>query len=153
VKRISRPKPARRISPETAQTVSLVESWKSLQQRYFPDRLDLLDYQLCWSKQVQTRCLASCSTEKRRILVANAFRDFDTGDFLEPLLYHEMCHAVLGKPRVGKKGRRILHGREFKELEKRHPKIPALDAWIEEGGWSKLVRKAKRRKKVLGQIR
>lgn len=60
--------------------------------------------------------------------------------YLEALIYHEMCHAVLGPPKIVKR-RRIMHGRDFKALEKRHPEIKLLDTWIKAGGWSMAAKK------------
>jgi hypothetical protein len=59
---------------------------------------------------------------------------------LEALIYHEMCHAVVGikKSINGKRNR--IHGREFYELERQHPGIEQLDLWIKSGGWQKVVR-------------
>ena len=66
---------------------------------------------------------------------------------LEALLYHELCHAVLG-PLPVVRGRRAVHGREFRALERRHPAIPALDAWIKQGGWRTAVRRAKQQARM-----
>ncbi len=60
--------------------------------------------------------------------------------YLPALIYHEMCHAVLGD-KVGRAGsKRMWHGPAFRQLEKRHPDIEKLDLWIKKGGWSKAVR-------------
>ena len=63
--------------------------------------------------------------------------------YLEPLLYHEMCHAALGEPEIVK-GKRIMHGSDFKALEKKHPEITQLNSWIKSGGWNKAVDKIER---------
>ncbi len=68
-------------------------------------------------------------------------------EHLPALLYHEMCHAVLGKPEVVG-GRRKIHTREFKELESRHPSISNLDRWIKQGGWFAVARAHRRRWKL-----
>lgn len=62
--------------------------------------------------------------------------------YLEALIYHEMCHAVLGPPKVVR-GRRVIHGKEFKALERLHPEIKALDNWINSGGWNLSVRQSR----------
>jgi hypothetical protein len=110
--------------------------WKSLRLEYFPDRADIDDYRVLWSKRKQTSCLASCSIGNRRIYVASAMRLPDSQAYLEPLIYHEMCHAILGPPKIVR-GRRIMHGRDFKALERRHPEIKALNHWIKAGGWTR----------------
>ena len=127
--------------------------WLQLVGRFFPDREDIRSYTIRWSSRRQRRVLASCHIGRRVVKVAQELRDPSHQKWLEPLLYHEMCHAILGKEveRRGKK--RAWHGNKFKELESRHPEIKALDAWIRSGGWTSAVRShrakashAKRRK-------
>jgi len=122
-----------------ATPVSLEEIWRKIRADYFPDRDDLDRYQLHWSNRRQTRSLATCSVAKLRVDVAAALNSSQLLPVLEPLLYHEMCHAYLGEPRVVR-GRRVMHGKEFKQLERRHPKISFLDNWIENGGWDEAVK-------------
>ena len=89
----------------------------------------------------QKRVLASCNIHRRRILVAQELNNSSTSQWLEPILYHEMCHAVIGHGvALSPSGKRQWHGKEFKELEARHPQIKALDSWIRSGGWAKAVR-------------
>jgi len=114
--------------------------WKKLRLKYFPDREDIDDYKVKWSKRKQTSCLASCSIHNKRVVVAEAMADPESTAYLEPLIYHEMCHAILGEPKVVK-GRRIMHGKDFKALERKHPEIPALNKWIKDGGWSAAVKR------------
>ena len=115
-------------------TTDLEILWERLSDRYFPDSAQLADYTVVWSNRRHRSCLASCNVERQRVIVARAMNIDTAKPFLEPLLYHEMCHAVLGKPKVVG-GRRIIHGRDFRELERRHPRIPQLDHWINSGGW------------------
>ena len=131
----------------------LREKWTELQAKYFPDRPDLLSYRVVWSKRKQRSCLASCSIENNRVRVAGAMKLQASSPYLEPLLYHEMCHAALGEPKVAN-GRRIMHGREFKRLERRHPCTRLLDCWIRSGGWADAVQTyARERASALPQYR
>ncbi|MCB0311610.1 MAG: SprT-like domain-containing protein, partial [Bdellovibrionales bacterium] len=118
----------------------LKTEWLALRKRYFPDRPDIDSYTVVWSRRDQKRTLASCNTQKRRIRVA---RELDLDRYhcwLAPLLYHEMCHAVLDR-KVSKSGKKFLwHGPEFRQLEKMHPETASLDNWIAEGGWAQAVR-------------
>lgn len=133
------PAPVEPIAPIT----SLKDEWLFVRKTYFPDRPDLDDYRVVWSTRRHTSTLASCNVERRRILVAAAFQLEEAKPHLEALLYHEMCHAVLGRPkRVGR--RRVIHGRDFRELERRHPGIPELDRWIKLGSWHTATRKSRR---------
>lgn len=114
----------------------LLEIWRTLRLEYFPDREDIDDYRVLWSKRRQTSSLASCSIENRRVYVASAMKLPESQPFVVPLIYHEMCHAILGPPKIVR-GRRIMHGRDFKALERRHPEIKALNHWIRVGGWAR----------------
>ena len=117
----------------------LRQMWISIRQHYFPAQPELDTYSLSWSYRNHRCTLASCNVDRRRILVAHLMRYPEAISFLEPLLFHEMCHAALGKPK--RRGRRrILHGREFRALERQHPRIVELDGWIKAGGWHRLVR-------------
>ncbi len=134
-----------RLEIDTLQPEILRELWTKLLAQYFPDRQDLSDYSIRWVDRSQRRTLASCSVTRRRVHVAAALNCSRCEPILEPLIYHEMCHAVLGKP-IEVDGRRVWHGREFKALERRHPGIPELDAWIRAGHWMSAVRTHKSRK-------
>lgn len=140
-------RPERRAAPQTSEIdAELTALWRAIREHYFPDRPEIDGYRVIWSYRKHSFTLASCNVERRRVAVAHVMQLEDARPFLDPLLYHEMCHAVLGiPPRVN--GRRQIHGREFKELERRHPGIQALDAWIRVGGWRTAVRKSRRRPK------
>lgn len=121
--------------------VDLQQIWNELLKAYFPEReSDLSNYKVSWSARRQKRTLASCNIRKRRVNVAREMSLAQCLEFLKPLIYHEMCHAVLGD-KVGRAGtKRLWHGPEFRALESRHPEIKKLDLWIRSGGWSRAVR-------------
>jgi len=128
-----------------APSYALRECWEKLRLTYFPDQPELELYSIRWSDRNQRSCLASCNLEKRRITVAKVLDHPSCHSYLEPLIYHEMCHAALG-PIKKVNGRRVIHGREFKLLERRHPGIAELDRWIKLGGWFNAVKQHRRRK-------
>lgn len=118
----------------------LARIWEALIVEYFPDEPRLREYRIIWSKRRQLRTLASCNIDSFRVRVAQELDHPRHHCWLAPLLYHEMCHAVLGDS-VRQKGEKARwHGPEFRALEKRHPEIPELDKWIRSGGWSSAVR-------------
>ncbi|MCB9029600.1 MAG: SprT-like domain-containing protein [Deltaproteobacteria bacterium] len=114
--------------------------WDKLWMEYFPTRNDLAAYTIRWSNRRQKRTLASCSLENRRIVVAQELNHPKYSMHLEPLIYHEMCHAVLGYEVSQSGEKRLWHGPEFKRLERHHPGIKTLDKWIHTGGWLSAVR-------------
>ncbi len=131
------------LAPATPPLPPLHERWTALRAAYFPNQPELDAYRIVWSTRKHKRTLASCNVYRRRVSVAMAMTLPEAEPHLDALLYHEMCHAALGVPkRAG--GRRILHGREFRELERRHPGIVLLDRWIIDRGWSAAVRKFNR---------
>ncbi len=119
-------------------TPDIKKLWVNLRQVYFPTRTDLDFYKVEWATRKRVRLLAKCDLKKKVVTVASPMRQSQCHGLLEPLLFHEMCHAVLGEPKIIN-GRAIYHGKDFKALEQRHPKIRHLDHWIKNGGWDKAV--------------
>ncbi len=118
----------------------LLTTWQKLKSEYFPNNKELDSYSITWAKRKRTRLLASCNINTKEVVVSYAMNDSSIKHFLSPLIYHEMCHAVLGKTK--KKGRRnVFHGKEFKILEDRHPEIKDLNTWIKTGGWDLAVKR------------
>lgn len=120
----------------------LYRIWTELQKKHFPDIPDLLSFKLVWSNRHQSRCLASINLQKKVVRVAPAMKLKESYYFLSPLLYHEMCHAIVGIK--VERGRRKMHTKEFKILESKNPDIFILNQWIDSGGWKKATRKAKK---------
>ena len=124
-------------SPELSQV------WRAVREQYFPDRSDLDQYIVSWSRRRQRRTLASCHVGKKIVHVAKELRDPLFSKYLPALLYHEMCHAALGQNVGYHRGKRAWHGPRFRELERRHPGIAELDDWIKSGGWAYAVRRSR----------
>ena len=139
----TKPAPVRRKTrtPDGA----LEARWKTIRAEWFPDREDLDSYSVYWSTRRQRRVLASCNIRRKLISVAQEMNDPEYFELLTPLLYHEMCHAVLGEDVQRYGSKRAWHGHEFKALEKRHPGIAVLDTWIRSGGWARAVRRHRTR--------
>jgi hypothetical protein len=139
---------AARASPRRTQAPAisdpqLLALWQRLQAEYFPERADLLQYTVFWSNRAQRRVLGSCHMRSQRVRVARELQALDCQEWLEPLLYHEMCHAVIGLGVERSSKGRAWHGATFRALERRHPRVAALDVWIRSGGWAKAVRSAR----------
>ncbi len=109
----------------------LLSIWLRLARTWFPARDDLANYELQWSPRRQKRTLASVSLERNRVFVARELNYPKHHHWLDPLLFHEMCHAYL---------RSEYHDRRFFEYERRHPGIKPFDIWIDEGGWLSAIR-------------
>ena len=112
--------------------------WRQIRSEWFPDRPEIDNYYVGWSNRPQKRTLASCNIEYKRVVVARELNYEQHQKWLEPLLYHEMCHAILGY--VQKRNYRSWHGKEFKQLEHQHPLMAEFDLWVKSGGWMTAVR-------------
>lgn len=131
----------RRRTKTFARDEFLYTVWCDLRQEFFPDRAELDNYVVAWSTRPQKRVLASCNIRARRVIVARELFEPSASRWIGPVLYHEMCHALIGEG-VGRSrtGKRQWHGLEFRTLEARHPDIEAMNAWIQSGGWAMAVR-------------
>jgi hypothetical protein len=115
--------------------------WCSLRSEFFPECPHIDSYTVLWSTRPQKRVLASCNIRHHRVVVARELFEPSASRWIAAVLYHEMCHAVLGEQVTrSRTGKRLWHGAEFRRLESRHPDILALNAWIASGGWSMAVR-------------
>lgn len=118
--------------------IQLNAIWQKLAQEYFPDNQEIPNYKIVWSKRPQKRTLASCNIQDKKVNVARELNYPEHHKWLEPLIYHEMCHAELKY--IQKETHRSWHGKEFKQLEKQHPRMEAFDYWVKSGGWLTAVR-------------
>ena len=120
-------------------SVLLSKIWEKLRRKYFPNVRVLEGYKITWSSRCSKRNLASCNYKNRKIIISPALNNVKLERILSPLIYHEMCHAVLGEPKC-KNGRFVYHGKEFHALEAAHPQIKELNEWIKSGGWANAKR-------------
>jgi len=132
--------PARRPAVPVAPDLQLQGLWSAVKAQYFPDVAVLDEYRVTWSRRRQRRVLASCNVRHLAVHVAQELAYPALECWLEPLLFHEMCHAVIGREVERKRGRRCWHGAEFKALVSRHPRTEDLEQWIKQGGWRHAVR-------------
>ena len=140
--RSPRRRPARvaRVSSQGKSDEFLHNLWTNLRAEYYPDRPELDSYVVAWSSRAQKRVLASCNIRRRRVVVAKELFEPTACRWIAPVLYHELCHAVIGEGVHLQSGKRQWHGAEFRSLEARHPDISAMNAWIRSGGWAMAVR-------------
>jgi hypothetical protein len=137
--RSTRPKP--RIRRAANNDEFLHTLWKTLRSEFFPEHEQVDQYTVVWSSRPQKRVLASCNIRARRVVVARELFEPSASRWIAPVLYHEMCHAVIGEQvHRSRSGKRLWHGAQFRRLEARHPDIAALNVWISTGGWTMAVR-------------
>ena len=114
--------------------------WLELRSTFLPGEDSLDDYKVVWSARKQNRTLASCSVSRRRITVARELNHPSLVAQLEPLLYHELCHAYLARFKY------LRHGKRFRAIEAKHPRTRDLREWIKAGGWTTAVRRDRARR-------
>jgi hypothetical protein len=135
----SAPKPRQRRTVRSDEFLLTV--WRSLRSEFFPDHEQIDNYTVAWSSRPQKRVLASCNIRAKRVVVARELFEPSASRWIAAVLYHEMCHAVIGEQvHRSRSGKRLWHGAEFRRLEARHPDIAALNIWISTGGWTMAVR-------------
>jgi len=139
-KRAARKRPRRNTAAPHTSDTDLKVIWDNLIDHYFPDGQQLKKYTVRWSTRRQKRTLGSCSITKHTVRIARELMHAQFSEWVEPILYHELCHAYLGKNIQRENGKRAWHGKEFRALERRHPATLPLNAWIKSGGWGKAVR-------------
>ncbi|MEY4667672.1 MAG: hypothetical protein RL518_371 [Pseudomonadota bacterium] len=151
VRRSTNPPNARRMRgprtrPPAESDEFLRNLWTGLRSEFYPERPELDSYVVTWSNRPQKRVLASCNIRQRRVVVARELFEPTACRWIAPVLYHELCHAVIGEGVHLRSGKRQWHGYQFRALESRHPDIPAMNAWIRSGGWAMAVRSHRARR-------
>lgn len=131
------------------ESIALQGMWNYLHMSYFPN-YELKDYRILWSNRNQKRTLASCNVKRKIVRVAHELRYKEHEKWLSPLLYHEMCHAVMAeeleKNKVDLRKTKVRwHGVDFKTLENRHPQCKEFQDWIKKGGWLTAVRSSRKK--------
>jgi hypothetical protein len=82
------------------------------------------------------------------LILVNAVLDSpDTPNFVvEHILWHELCHQVVPPENGNGNGtKRIVHGKAFREMEARYPRLKAAEEW-EQKNVGRLIRKHKCRR-------
>jgi len=146
--RVAKQRPARaqRQQRRAANDEFLYRTWTNLRNEYFPDRAELDSYTISWSSRSQKRVLASCNIRRRHVVVARELFEPSACRWIQAVLYHELCHAVIGEGVRTQGGKRQWHGPEFRALEARHPDIEPMNIWIRTGGWAMAVRSNRSRR-------
>lgn len=145
--RLFTPRPGRARGHVATSDEFLLTVWHNLRREFFPDHAHIDQYTVTWSPRPQKRVLASCNIRRRRIVVAQELFEPSATRWIAPVLYHEMCHAVIGEGvHLSQSGKRLWHGRQFRQLEAKHPDIEAMNAWISTGGWAMAVRSHRARR-------
>lgn len=125
------PPSVRRLTPR-GHFYDLEQTLASLNARYFEGRVLA---RITWGRQVPSRSrrrirLGSYNFNSRIITIHPLLDRPEIPDFvLEQTIHHEMLHALLGVTRSGR--RRILHSRQFRELERSYERFQEAHGWLD----------------------
>ena len=107
---------------------NLRDIFNVLNQMYFTNELQVKN--IGWSKKTSFRRLGFYNEERDLLVISKIFdSDKVPEEVIYYLVYHEMLHILLPIKRLN--GRRIVHARKFKELEKQYPDYSKINKWIE----------------------
>lgn len=112
----------------------ILNIYESINREYFEEKVSA---SITWGtksprRAVRRRTLGSYSSHSHMIRI-NPVLDIERVPpyFVEFIVYHEMLHAFLGVK--NKNGRRSVHSKEFRELEKRFRDYEKAMAWEKKG--------------------
>ena len=93
---------------------------------------------ITWGTQRET-------PEGSLILVNSVLDAPDIPNFvIEHILWHELCHQVV-PPEAGNGSKRIVHGKAFREMEAKYPRLKAAEQWEQENV-ARLIRRHRGRR-------
>ncbi len=121
--------------PEQGRFFNLREVFDKLNAAYFRNRLR--DYSVVWGRRRKGRprdgIVFGTIQEEDRIIRIHPLldRSFIPKWFLEYVVYHEMCHAVV-RDEYDSSGRRIVHHAKFFERERRFHWFRRAKTWEQE---------------------
>ena len=121
--------------PEQGRFFNLRAVFEKLNARYFRNRLK--DYTIVWGRKRRQRprdeIVFGTIQEDDRVIRIHPLLDraFVPTWFLEYVLYHEMCHAVV-RDKYTASGRRIVHHQKFFERERQFHWFRRAKAWEDE---------------------
>jgi hypothetical protein len=121
--------------PEKGRHFNLREIFDKLNVRYFRNRLK--GYQIVWGKKRRDRptneIVFGTIQECDRLIRIHPLLDraFIPRWFIEYVVYHEMCHAVI-PDKYTKSGKRIVHHGAFFERERKFHWFKRAKRWEEE---------------------
>jgi len=118
--------------PEQGRHFNLREIFDKMNARYFGDRFK--DYRIEWGRRRKERptneIVFGTIQEEDRLIRIHPLMDraFIPRWFVEYVVYHEMCHAVV-KDKYTKSGKRIVHHEAFFERERKFRWFKRAKRW------------------------
>lgn len=101
--------------------------FSELNRQYFENNLKLPV--LGWSRQKSYRRLGFYDEKRNLLVISRIFDDERVPEEISRyMVFHEMLHIHF--PAKSKNGRRIIHGPEFKKVERSFPHFEEIQKWI-----------------------
>ncbi|EMM78178.1 YgjP-like metallopeptidase domain-containing protein [Leptospira santarosai] len=92
-------------------------------------RIDISDLEIFWGKSKSTTRLGHYDPTHKMIVINPILSLESVPNFvLEYIVFHELLHVYF--PVSRKKGRNVIHGKEFKIFEKKFPDYKRANAWL-----------------------
>ena len=118
---------AKSYSPEGS-VFNLQEIFDHVNQRFFNNQLT--PPVIGWSKTKAYTRLGFYDANRNLLVISKIFDNKKVPvEVVRYLMYHEMLHIAV-PARKSRSGRRTIHSREFKELERRFPDYETVTRWI-----------------------
>lgn len=116
------------------QKFDLLQIFNEINSDYFDN--DLVSYIRWGQKKTKTSYQTWYTNEANKkvsmITIASLYNHPDVPEYaLRSVVFHEMLHIAV--PPYTKNGRRVVHGKEFKEAQKRNPDLLKWNKWEREG--------------------
>jgi hypothetical protein len=127
------PKARRSSDPAPGKHRSLDESFERVNSEYFKSQLEKPE--LCWSPVRARRILGSYQERYDRLIISRVFDSPHVPMYvLDFLMFHELLHKFLG---IGRRndGKRLMHGREFREIERSFKYFDQAEAFLKQQSW------------------
>lgn len=134
--KISSDRNRKRVQLSSSQNKKLRDILEKLNDSYW--KIDLSNLEIFWGKYRSTTRLGHYDPIHNMIVINPILSAQSVPDFvLEYIVFHELLHVYF--PVVRKKGRNIIHGKEFKELEKKFLHYRQANFWLKSKHFRKMI--------------
>ncbi|EMS84622.1 SprT-like domain-containing protein [Leptospira noguchii] len=125
--KISSNKNRKQVQRSSSQNKKLREILEKLNDSYL--KIDLSNLEIFWGKSKSTTRLGHYDPTHTMIVINPILSIPSVPDFvLEYIVFHELLHVYF--PVIRKQGRNVIHGREFKKLEKKFLHYKQANSWL-----------------------
>ncbi|EKR09902.1 SprT-like domain-containing protein [Leptospira kirschneri] len=126
----------KQVQRSSSQNKKLRDILEKLNDSYL--KIDLSNLEIFWGKSKSTTRLGHYDPTHNMIVINPILSIQSVPDFvLEYIVFHELLHVYF--PVVRKKGRNVIHGKEFKKLEKKFLHYKQANVWLKSKHFRKMI--------------